>query len=133
MSRITTLYSHLLQQARATGRDQHAELMKGARLSVRARANEITLTIARKGKRVGDVEMTTFRTHCGVPDSAIRWPEQGQDLAEREGVGWWRVAFKWLETPAAREPNPMHDDDDLVADAERAVAEGGYGYEEPAL
>lgn len=139
MSKITTLYSHLLHQARATGRDQHVELMKGARLSVRAEGTQITLTIARKGKRVGDTELVTFRNHCGVPDGAVRWPAEGQDLVEREGAGWWRVAFRWLETPTP----PTHDeeerpeleagDEQAVADAERAVAEGGYGYKEPAL
>jgi hypothetical protein len=132
MSKITTLYGHLLHQARATGRDQHAELLKGARLSVRAARGQITLTIARKGKRVGDVELTTFRAHCGVPETALRWPEQGQDFIEREGAGWWRVAFRWLETSAEREPNPMHDDEQIVEDATRAVELGGYG-EEPAL
>jgi hypothetical protein len=143
VSKITTLYGHLLHQARATGRDQHAELLKGARLSVRIADGQITLTIARKGKRVGDVEMTTFRTHCGVPDGAIRWPAEGQDLIERDNVGWWRVAFRWLETPPRwegesafneeRRPELEAGDEQAVADAERAVAEGGYGYEEPAL
>jgi len=36
------------------------------------------LTISRKGKKVGDVELITFKRDCNVPESAVRFPAEDQ-------------------------------------------------------
>ena len=110
-SKITPQYEQLLHSARATGRDQRADLKGGARLSVRVEVigplsaeqlEQITLTIARCGTRVGDPEIITFRQHCSVPETAQRWPERGQVLLDLDGVQWHAVAFRWSRpTPEA--------------------------------
>lgn len=141
MSRITSTFNRLLEQARISGRDQHRPLMGGARLSVRAAGDTITLTISRAGVGLGEVELDTFRADCGVPDDAQRWPEEGQHTIERGGVYWHLVAFRWSALSTDEEP-PLFDegrpeleagDEQIVEDARRAVEQGGYGYEESAL
>jgi hypothetical protein len=94
--KLATLFQHLHSQAARTSRDQSADLSGGARIAVRFADGVTTFTIARKQKRVGDRELITFKNQCNVPASATRWPAEGQHLVERDGFGWWCVAFRWV-------------------------------------
>ena len=140
MSKITPIFDDLVARARTTGRDQRRDLRNGARLSVRHDGDTITLTISRPGALVGDKELATFRADCDVPTHARRIPPQDQRTLVRGGVTWRLVAFSWsapaeVEEPSLfdEEPPVEFDDDQIVADAARAVEEGGYGHEENAL
>jgi hypothetical protein len=84
-------------QAARTGTDRSLELRGGARLVVRSIDGIVTLTIARKTKRVGDTELITFRRDCGVPSDAIRFPLEGQGVIEREGATWHYIAYRWRD------------------------------------
>jgi hypothetical protein len=94
---LSGIYLDLWRTAQETGRDAARELHGGARLAVRVIGDVTTLTIARKTKRVGDVELRTFVRDCGVPDAAIRFPQEGQNPRERDGLTWWSVSFRWRE------------------------------------
>src|SRR5262245_16332375 len=102
--KLRTLFQHLHSQAQRTGRDQSADLFKGARIAVRVIAGETTLTVSRKDKPVGDVELVTFRNHCQVPESALRWPQEGQGTRELEGVTWHYVAWRWVAEEPPLDP-----------------------------
>jgi hypothetical protein len=95
---LATIYLDLWRTAQETGQDVSRELHSGAKLAVRVKDNVTTLTIARKTKRVGDVEIKTFVRDCGVPDGAARYPpsEQGQ-RRDADGVWWYFVAYRWAE------------------------------------
>jgi hypothetical protein len=71
------------------------ELNGGARLAVRVLGDVTTLTISRKQKPVGAVELKTFLRDCGVPESAVRFPQEGQSVREREGSQWHSVTYRW--------------------------------------
>jgi hypothetical protein len=92
-SRLSRLYEQLRHQAgRRPGEVQRCPLPGGARMSLTIQAGRAMLVFARRGKRLGDTELITFRAHCEVPERARRVPEQGQ--TEREG-GWFIVAYVW--------------------------------------
>lgn len=84
-------------QAARTGTDRPLELRGGARLVVRVQGGVVTLTISRPKKRVGDTELITFRRDCGVPDTAVRFPQEGQNPREREGVTWHSITYRWRD------------------------------------
>jgi hypothetical protein len=84
-------------QAERTGTDRPLNLSGGARIVIRVQGDITTLTISRQKKRVGDRELITFKRDCGVPDDAIRFPLEGQNSREVEGVTWWYVAYRWAE------------------------------------
>ena len=90
---LSNLYTELHRRASQTGEDRAIDLKGGARLAVRVRDGVTTLTISRKGKRLGDTELTTFKQHCSVPPTATRFPADGQGL---KGESWY-VAFRWAE------------------------------------
>lgn len=95
---LASMYTELHRQAARTGQDRRLELKGGAALAVRVRAGEITLTISRKGKRLGDVELVTFRRDCGVPADAIRYPVDEQATRkDSAGLLWFYVAYRWSE------------------------------------
>ena len=94
---LSSIFTELHRNAARTGLDRATDLRGGARLAVRCREGVVTLTISRKGKRVGDVELVTFRRDCGVPESAVRFPldEQGQRVVD--GAVHFYIAYRWRE------------------------------------
>src|SRR5262245_20315222 len=95
---LSTLYAELHRRARESGEMRSQTLTGGARLTVRASGGRTVLTIARKGKAVGDVELSTFRVACGVPETAERRPETGQNRMEHDGALWHYLSFTWEES-----------------------------------
>lgn len=101
--KLTDLYAELRRQAERTGNDRYTELTGGARLCVRVQGGVVTLSIARRDKRVGDVEETTFRVACKVPPDAVRWPDVGQHERKHNGATYHQVVYRWFdETEAPR-------------------------------
>lgn len=98
---LSGIYLDLWRTAQETGEDAARELHGGAKLAVRVQNDVTTLTIARKQKPVGDVELKTFKQHCGVPETATRFPLEGQNTREADGATWWYVAYRWKEEGAA--------------------------------
>jgi hypothetical protein len=96
---ISAIYQELLRNAKRTGEDRRHDFRGGARLAVRVRDNVITLTIARKIKRVGDTELLTFYRDCDVPRHATRWPANNEQATRTDdaGVTWYVLAFQWSE------------------------------------
>jgi hypothetical protein len=94
---LAGIYIDLWRTAQETGQDAARDLHGGARLAVRVQGDVTTLTIARKTKRVGDVELKTFVRDCGVPEHAIRFPLEGQGTREVESVLYYYVAYRWRE------------------------------------
>lgn len=99
--KLTDLYDELHRQAERTGEDRVAELTGGARLCVRVRNRVVTLSLARRGKKVGDVEETTFRVACKVPLGATRWPVEGQHQRERNGATYHQIVYHWFDQEEA--------------------------------
>lgn len=94
---ITAIYDELHRRARETGEARGQTLTGGARLTVRVRERTTTLTISRKGKKVGDPEIVTFKRDCGVPDGAERRPNDGQGTQAHDGATWHYVSYRWIE------------------------------------
>ena len=95
---LESLFLQTKIQAARTGTDRPLNLKGGARLVVRVQDGIVTLTIARKAKKVGDTELITFKDHCGVPVDAIRFPLEGQNTrTDAAGVAWSYVAYRWRE------------------------------------
>lgn len=94
---LAGIYLDLWRTAQETGHDAARDLHGGARLAVRVQGDVTTLTISRQKKRVGDVELKTFLRDCGVPSTAVRFPQEGQNPREADGVTWWYVAYRWRE------------------------------------
>ena len=94
---LSSVYQELHRRARETGQDRSFDLKGGARIAVRVSGDVTTLTISRKGKKVGATEIEVFKRDCGVPATAIRFPldEQGQRTVD--GVVWHYLAFRWRE------------------------------------
>lgn len=101
MSTTTTALARLAaetrRRAQATGQDRALDLRGGARIAYRCRDGVVTLTISRKLKPLGDVELITFKRDCGVPDDATRIPAEGQGVKARDGATWHYVSFRWSE------------------------------------
>lgn len=102
MARLADIAHELYRNARRSGQDRHADLPKGARLAARVEnlgdgQEQMTLTIARKGARVGTSEELTFIRQCGIPSTAQRWPESGQREQVRDGEKWFLVGFRWTQ------------------------------------
>lgn len=94
--KLQNLFISLRRQAADTGLDQAHELFHGARLAVRVHEDVITLTISRQAQLVGEVELSTFRQHCKVPQTAQRWPVEGQnEHIDTFGRSWHYVAWRW--------------------------------------
>jgi hypothetical protein len=94
---LTSIYTELHRQAARTGTDRAQDLAHGARLAVRVLEGVVTLTIARKGKRLGATEIEVFKRDCGVPETAVRFPQEGQQVREREGAQWHAISYRWRE------------------------------------
>jgi hypothetical protein len=94
---LESIFREAKIQAQRTQTDRPLNLRGGARLVVRVNENVVTLTIARKAKKVGDTELITFKRDCAVPDNAIRFPQEGQNTRDADGQTWWYVAFRWSE------------------------------------
>jgi hypothetical protein len=94
---LAGIYLDLWRTAQETGRDAHRELNGGARLAVRVADDVTTLTISRQTKPLGAVELKTFVRDCGVPEHAIRFPQEGQITRERDGVLWHSITYRWRE------------------------------------
>lgn len=99
--KLADLYAELRRQAARTGEDRFTELTGGARLCVRVRDGVVTLSIARRERRVGDVEETTFRVACKVPPEAVRWPAAGQHERTHGGATYHQVVFRWFDREEA--------------------------------
>jgi hypothetical protein len=94
---LSSIYTELHRNAARTRTDRAMELKGGARLAVRVSAGVVTLTISRKGKRVGDTELITFKRECNVPDDAIRFPLDEQGTRTVDGILWFYIAYRWRE------------------------------------
>jgi hypothetical protein len=94
---LSSIYTELHRNAARTGQDRAMELKGGARLAVRVKAGIVTITISRKGKKVGDTELVTFKRDCNVPSAAVRIPAEDQHTRTIEGVVWHSVSFCWRE------------------------------------
>jgi hypothetical protein len=92
---LSGIFIDLWRTAQETQADAVRELNGGARLAVRVLGDVTTLTISRKGKAVGAVELKTFLRDCGVPDGAIRFPQEGQNVRERDGSQWHSISYRW--------------------------------------
>lgn len=95
---LSSIFTELHRNAARTGTDRATDLRGGARLAVRVKEGIVTLTISRKAKKLGDVELVTFKRDCGVPDTATRFPADGQRLIEHDGEPWHSVSFRWAES-----------------------------------
>jgi hypothetical protein len=95
---LSGIYLDLWRTAQESGQDAFRELHGGARLAVRVTGDVTTLTISRHTKRVGDVELRTFLRDCGVPERAVRFPQEGQTPRERDGETWWCITYRWRES-----------------------------------
>jgi len=91
---LSGIYLDLWRTAQETGQDAARDLNGGARLAVRVAGDVTTLTISRRAKHVGAVELRTFVRDCGVPSDAARYPADGQG---QHGESWY-VAFRWAES-----------------------------------
>ena len=95
---LESMYQELHRQAARTGQDRALELKGGARLAVRVREDVVTLTISRSKKPLGATEIETFKRDCGVPSTAIRFPQEEQGTRkDDQGVLWWYIAYRWRE------------------------------------
>jgi len=94
---LSSIYTELHRNAARTGQDRAMELKGGARLAVRVQAGVVTLTISRKGKKVGDVEISVFLRDCSIPSTAVRFPLEGQGQRVIDGETWFYVAYRWSE------------------------------------
>lgn len=95
---LASIYLQLHRRAAETNTDRSYELKGGAKIAVRVRDGVTTLTIARKGKKVGATELETFRRDCGVPATASRWPTDDQATRhDDEGLLWFYIAYRWAE------------------------------------
>ncbi len=94
---LSNLYLELHRRARESGQDRALDLKGGARIAVRVQDGVTTLTISRKLKPLGSVEIETFKRECPVPASAIRFPLEGQGAIAREGMQWHYIAYRWRE------------------------------------
>jgi len=95
---LANLYTELHRRARDSGEDRSMELKGGARLAVRVLDGVTTLTISRKGKRLGDVEIVTFQHQCAIPSDAARYPPEGlQRTIERDGATWHAITYRWRD------------------------------------
>jgi len=94
---LSSMYTELHRRARETGEDRSLDLRGGARLAVRVKGGIVTLTVSRKSKKLGDVELETFKRDCGVPRDAVRFPLEGQNTRERDGELWHSISYRWAE------------------------------------
>ncbi len=104
-SYITRIFDELVRNSQRTGKQRNAPLKGGAELAVLVVEDVITLTIKRPEKRVGDVELRTFREHCGVPvDAAVLTPPEQATRDVRTPslngfsemlVTWYYVTYRW--------------------------------------
>lgn len=61
------------------------------------RHNQTTLVLSRIDKKLGDVEISTFRKHCRVPQDAIRFPSGGEQAtrAEEDHTRYY-IVYRWI-------------------------------------
>lgn len=100
-SKLGRLFALEVNVARRTGKDQRCALLHGASFVVRVRDGVITVRLKRKGKKLGDTELNTFRAHFGIPPGARRIPAEGQEevtvVEDGEQVVYFCVAFRWKD------------------------------------
>lgn len=120
--KLADLYQALVIQAHTTGQDAARTLPKGARVAVRVRGRQ-TVTFSRLTAPLGEMELTTFITHCAIPSAARRIPpelgKQGHTTLP-SGLTRYYVAYTWLHIqepeqqafilPNAPQPRMMSDD-----------------------
>lgn len=94
---LTNLYTELHRTAQRSGEDRALTLKGGARLAVRVVGDVTTLTISRPTKRLSATEIAVFKRDCGIPATAVRFPMEGQNPREIDGVTRWYVAYRWRE------------------------------------
>ena len=124
MSKLSAVYAKLVADVKALpGRDQFHNLMNGARIAVRLRANLQTVTFSRGDVELGAVELETFKKHCAIPAHARRIPAAGQGLVPNQVRARYYVAFQWAveaEQQAALVllPGARNSGDELFPDEE---------------
>jgi len=94
---LSSLYTELHRRAKASGEDRALDLKGGARIAVRVQADITTLTISRGKKPLGVTEIDVFKRDCSVPETAIRFPLEGQGVKEHDGMPWHYIAYRWRE------------------------------------
>ena len=121
MAPLATLYQQLVTQATRSERDRSADLPGGARIAVRVRDGQQTVTFSRMRVRLGVTELMTFVRHCAIPNEARRIPGQLSEQGQRvvDGVVWWYVAYTWSVQPTLEQattafpPSPRHTEEEL--------------------
>ena len=104
MDTLEAQFKHTFERAKATGETRRMEIPReGIRLAVRVAVDEntqqITVTIAKKQRRVSTGDELKYRKLCGVPEHAKRLPEQSSEQERRteEEVEWFLIGFRWTE------------------------------------
>lgn len=107
MDTLEAQFNHIFERAKATSKTRRMDIPRESiRLAVRVAVNEntqqITVTIAKKQRRVSTGDELKYRKLCGVPDGAQRLPEQSSEQERRaEGeIEWFLIGFRWNEAVA---------------------------------
>lgn len=108
MDTLEAQFNYILERAKATSETRRMEIAReGIRLAVRVTVDEttqhITLTIAKKGRRVSTGDELKYKKVCGVPDTAKRTPAQvgEQERRKENETEWFLVGYRWSEvTPS---------------------------------
>lgn len=96
MPKLTDTYTLLRAQAAAKqGAWRSATLARGAGLGVRIDNDRITVQFTRQHKRLGDVELSTFRAHCQIPAEARRDPPEPDQQFIDEQRDLFYVRYSW--------------------------------------
>jgi hypothetical protein len=107
-SKLASIYSRLVAQARRSDQVQRWDLFRGARVAVQIVGGLRTVTFSRIGAPLGAPELDTFERHCAIPEGATRIPREGQKEIPDQDRTRYLVAYRWPETSdmfAAGEPD----------------------------
>ena len=94
---LSSVYQKLHRRAKETGEDRALTLRGGARLAVRVSEGIVTVTVSRPKRHLGATEIEVFKRDCGVPATAIRFPQQEQAQRIVGDTTWNYVAWRWRE------------------------------------
>lgn len=94
---LAMLLAELRRQAEHSGTVRSHTLGHGARVAFKATETKILFSVSRAEKRVGDVEIETFKRDAAVPAGAERVPAEGQNIIKVDGDdrSWFQVGWKW--------------------------------------
>jgi hypothetical protein len=95
---LEIIFQQMLAGTLRTHEPRSIQLGGGARIAVSCPppGDRVKFSIARKGARVGDTEIITFRAKCNVPAGAKRVPAEGQnEITDTQGEKWFQVGYIW--------------------------------------